>query len=364
MDSVGVVALLLVGLQRPVDGLLRVDGLLDALPAYGGEPEPEGFCLRRGDGLDDAQDALGIGGLHLSLFAVRGEHLNRGTNCTPVGRQLRIAGAHLLDVLLEVYDGTTAATLDCSRAVLEGRLEGDDLTVAAAGVFRQADAGREKALVVDLSITLTGKDKDNYVIDDANSQRDTSAYITPATLIVTPDADQSKVFASAEPALTYTVSGAANGEIPVFTGALARAEGENVGTYAITPGSLALKSGGSFRADNYDWKLSDAVVRFTISKAPAPVLKDIAVSQTYTMTAGTVRLSGQMPSDAGTLTYTPGNAGTTGFVAVSSWRVDADTAEVSYTLSDGAAGDTVTLPVTLSSANYEDAVVHLSLIHI
>ena len=259
----------------------------------------------------------------------------------------------------KVYDGTTAATLDCSRAVLEGRLEGDDLTVAAAGVFRQADAGREKALVVDLSITLTGKDKDNYVIDDANSQRDTSAYITPATLIVTPDADQSKVFASAEPALTYTVSGAANGEIPVFTGALARAEGENVGTYAITPGSLALKSGGSFRADNYDWKLSDAVVRFTISKAPAPVLKDIAVSQTYTMTAGTVRLSGQMPSDAGTLTYTPGNAGTTGFVAVSSWRVDADTAEVSYTLSDGAAGDTVTLPVTISSANYEDAVVHV-----
>ena len=102
VDPVGIIALLLVGLQCPVDGLLRVDGLLDALTSNGGEPEPEGFSLGRGDGLDDAQDALGIGGLHLSLLAVRGEHLNRGTNCTPVGRQLRIAGAHLLDVLLGI----------------------------------------------------------------------------------------------------------------------------------------------------------------------------------------------------------------------------------------------------------------------
>ena len=102
VDPVLGVALLQIGLQRPVDGLFRVDGLLDALPAYGGEPEPEGFCLGRRDRLDDAQDAFGIGGLHLSLLAVRGEHLNRGTNCTPVGRQLRIAGAHLLDVLLGI----------------------------------------------------------------------------------------------------------------------------------------------------------------------------------------------------------------------------------------------------------------------
>ena len=76
--------------------------LLDALPTNLCQPTLERFCLRRGDGLDDAQDALGIGGLHLSLLAVCGEHLSRGTNCTPVGRQLQIAGAHLFDVLLGV----------------------------------------------------------------------------------------------------------------------------------------------------------------------------------------------------------------------------------------------------------------------
>ena len=66
------------------------------------EAESVAYIVCQHFGLDDAQDAFGIGGLHLSLLAVRGEHLNRGTNCTPVGRQLRIAGTHLLDVLLGV----------------------------------------------------------------------------------------------------------------------------------------------------------------------------------------------------------------------------------------------------------------------
>ncbi len=46
-------------------------------------------------------------------------------------------------------------------------------------------------------------------------------------------------------------------------------------------------------------------------------------------------------------------------VAVSSWSADVKTGEVSYTLSGGAAGDTVTLPVTISSANYEDTAVNV-----
>ena len=44
---------------------------------------------------------------------------------------------------------------------------------------------------------------------------------------------------------------------------------------------------------------------------------------------------------------------------MSSWSADVKTGEVSYTLSGGAAGDTVTLPVTISSANYEDTAVNV-----
>ena len=49
VDPVCVISFLLVGLQRPVDGLLRGDGLLDALPANLGEPE---LLFRKKDYLD------------------------------------------------------------------------------------------------------------------------------------------------------------------------------------------------------------------------------------------------------------------------------------------------------------------------
>ena len=99
VDPVGIIALLLVGLQRPVDGLFRVDGLLDALPAYGGEPEPEGFCLRRGDRLDDAQDLFRIGGKHLSLFACGAGHFYLGTICPQVACELFVPLAHFFEII-------------------------------------------------------------------------------------------------------------------------------------------------------------------------------------------------------------------------------------------------------------------------
>ena len=59
--------------------------------------------------------------------------------------------------------------------------------------------------------------------------------ISPKSLTVVADA-KSKVYGGADPDLTYTVSGLV-GTDPV-SGALTRAAGENVGTYAITQGTL------------------------------------------------------------------------------------------------------------------------------
>ena len=55
----------------------------------------------------------------------------------------------------------------------------------------------------------------------------------------------SKVYGSADPALTYGVSGLVNGDTSaVFSGALSRASGENVGSYAISQGTLS--AGGNY----------------------------------------------------------------------------------------------------------------------
>ena len=100
-------------------------------------------------------------------------------------------------------------------------------------------------------------------------------------------------------------------------------------------------------------------VSVAVSKADAPTLTNIPVSQKYTVTTAQSKDIGRagMPEDAGNLTYTKGTASRTGSVAINSWSVDATTGKVTYTLSGGAAGDTVTLPVLIGSDNYANATV-------
>src|SRR5262249_47369674 len=64
--------------------------------------------------------------------------------------------------------------------------------------------------------------------------------ITAATLTVTAN-HQSKVYGAADPTLSYSASGFrfSDTAATVLTGGLARAAGANVGSYAITQGSLA-----------------------------------------------------------------------------------------------------------------------------
>ena len=93
--------------------------------------------------------------------------------------------------------------------------------------------------------------------------------ITPATITVTPNANQSKTYGADEPELTYDVSGAVNNETPAFEGALAREPGADAGEYTINLGTLKLVDGENFRSNNYDLKLADTEVKFTIAKNTA-----------------------------------------------------------------------------------------------
>src|SRR2546430_8120226 len=72
-----------------------------------------------------------------------------------------------------------------------------------------------------------------------------SAAIFPSdarTVSVTADA-ASKLYGATDPALTYTHGALYNGDTDsVFTGSLARAAGENVGTYAINQGTVSAGS--------------------------------------------------------------------------------------------------------------------------
>ena len=128
-------------------------------------------------------------------------------------------------------------------------------------------------------------------------------------------------------------------------------------TYGETPdtgrmGSYAIHAAAALA--NYDVACVSGTL--TIRKDTAPVLADIPFSCKYTLTGEqTVDVSGLVPSAEG---YTLGAAaGETAIV--SGAAVDAN-GVVTYTLTGaGKAGDSVTLPVTISSARYEDAAVNV-----
>ncbi len=90
-----------------------------------------------------------------------------------------------MEVSDRVYDGTTEAKVDTSRAYIDNVLDNEYLDIAATGVFRDPNVGVDKT--VSLSYTLTGRDgtnADNYVLDTNRSQIETSASITKRTVTV------------------------------------------------------------------------------------------------------------------------------------------------------------------------------------
>ena len=145
----------------------------------------------------------------------------------------------------------------------------------------------------DTLLTAAPKDVGSYYLkvsvpsgtDGYSGEAKVNFTISPATITVTPTADQSKVYGTADTALTYNAAGAAESETAEFTGALGRETGENAGTYTITKGNLALADNGTFKTSNYTLVFSEDMVNFTISRKPLTsegiTAADIA-GETYT----------------------------------------------------------------------------------
>ena len=261
------------------------------------------------------------------------------------------------------YDGDTSATVDASGATFIGKVDGDELTVSVTSdsTFDSADVGSRTVTLG--TLTLGGTSAGNYTLATNGNQTTTTADITRRDLTVTPEPNQSKKFGAEDPTmLSFATANVVPKQTTSFTGKLSRAEGEAVGQYDITLGTLEMTDNSSgFKASNYTLQMVSPTVKFEITKADAPTLPDITVSQKYTVTTEQSKDIGRagMPEKAGTLAYAKGTESKTGSVKVDSWSVDSTTGKVSYKLSNGAADDTVTLPVTIKSTNYADATVRV-----
>lgn len=257
------------------------------------------------------------------------------------------------------YDGSTTAT-PTGTAVINGKVGSDDVTVTAGtATFADKNVGTGKTVTF-TGYSLSGADAGNYNLKAQPAS--VTANITAKVVKLTGGinaTDRSYVKDNKTVGLTkgtLTFDGLVSGEtldvnIPT-TGTISDAK---VGAYNVTYSGVTLAD-GTGNASNYKLVGPLPTVTVNITKASAPALSNIPVSQKYNVTTGEKVIGAVMPADAGTLTYTKGTESKTGSVTVTSWAVDA-TGKVTYTLSGGAAGNTVTLPVTIGSDNYADATV-------
>ena len=83
----------------------------------------------------------------------------------------------------KVYDGNTTATIN-SAATFTGKLENDELTLTATGVFNDKNVGTGKDVTVS-DHALGGTSAGNYTITSTGTQTSTTANITPKTVGIT-----------------------------------------------------------------------------------------------------------------------------------------------------------------------------------
>ena len=219
------------------------------------------------------------------------------------------------------YDGNTSATISTTNAAFGGIEEGDALTVSTTGTFADANVGTGKTVNLG-TLTLGGTSIANYELAETGNQATATADITAKTLTITAEA-KSKTYGEADPSLTYTSSGLIGED--AMTGSLSRAEGENVGTYAITQGTLSA-------GDNYTISYTGA--NLTIGQA----------ALTVTAKAKTITY-GDAPANDG-VTYS-------GFVSSESESVLGGELSYTYSYSQfGNVGSYTIKPSGLSSSNY------------
>src|SRR5690606_19377340 len=96
--------------------------------------------------------------------------------------------------------------------------------------------------------------------------------ITKATLNVTANAGQSKVYGNADPVFAYTATGFENGDsYSVLTGALDRVAGETVGIYAIGLGTLSAGTNYSINYIGADFTIGNKLLQVIVTAGQSKV---------------------------------------------------------------------------------------------
>jgi len=191
--------------------------------------------------------------------------------------------------------------------ITQGEMKGTDALKGAL----ERQPGEDVGTYVISQGTLAAGDNYDLVVMKNNFK------IDKAVITVKPTAGQSKTYGQQTPDIKYTITEGALVGKDALTGSLGYVPGENVGTYAITLGTLSA-------GKNYDIRFEPA--NFEIVKADIAVKPDAGQSKiygaadpafTFTITSGTLQnnemfrgaLSRQPGEDVGKYTIQQGTLG-------------------------------------------------------
>jgi hypothetical protein len=167
-------------------------------------------------------------------------------------------------------------------------LAGDAVVAnSASATFADKNVGNGKAVSVS-GISISGADAGNYTL--LNITAATTANITPKPITVTADA-KTKVVGQPDPPLTYSVTSGSLAAGDAFSGALTRAPGENVGSYAIGQGTLAAGSNYAMTFVGANLTITSGCTAVTsVNFNFAPAVPKVGQAVNFTATAAVATL--------------------------------------------------------------------------
>ncbi len=157
----------------------------------------------------------------------------------------------------EITQKPITVTADANQSKIYGEADPTEFTYTVSGSLIGSDnftgeltreAGENAGLYAILQGDLSVNNNYDIIYNSDDFE------ITPKSISITADANQSKIYGEADPAeFTYTVSGSLIGD-DNFTGELTREAGENAGLYAILQGDLNINNNYDiiYNPDNFE----------------------------------------------------------------------------------------------------------------
>ena len=274
----------------------------------------EGKTVTVGEYVISASTIVGHENDYLN-YAIDTANSNYATTANVNKRNIYITGIVVKDM---IYNGDKVVpdeNIDLTNLVYEvvgkdptATLFGSDkLTVKVDGTFTSKDVQYDKEgniIVQDVNLVVklapTADDAENYLnYNLVNVTQVVKAKVLPATITIYPDAGQEKSYGTVDPTFTYQwkvndlamntpissmQSGVLTPEVPVFTGAISRDAGEDVGFYAYIIHTLGIESDANevFLAGNYRVELDDETVPAPKFEITPKVITIVADDQTKT----------------------------------------------------------------------------------